>query len=164
MTVSPATRATTLPTTPSWDQNDPRFNNNKKKKKKKNSARHPDNWILCTRRYNEVTLIKLPWASKRRRGMEEGARKETRPHTRRKGLSRVARWSNHPKTLSWNCLWALFYPRGTANCPPLQNSRRNFAAFRIKSAGLKPLPLSLSNSLAPDLDISLSLSLTESVR
>lgn len=63
----------------------------------------------------------------------------------------MARWSNHPKTLSWNCLWALFYPRGTANCPPLQNSRRNFAAFRIKSAGLKPLSLSL------DLSISLSL-------
>lgn len=157
MTVSPATRATTLPTTvpPSWDRNDPRFNNNKKKKK--NSARHPDNWILCTRRYNEVTLIKLPRAGKRRRGMEEGARKETR----RKGLSRVARWSNHPKTLSWNCLWALFYPRGTANCPPLQNSRRNFAAFRIKSAGLKPLPLSLSLQIL----ISLFLSLAhESVR
>lgn len=35
---------------------------------------HPDNWILCTRRYNEVTLIKLPRARKRRRGEE--ARKE----------------------------------------------------------------------------------------
>lgn len=84
--------------------------------------------------------------------MEEGARKETR----RKGLSRVARWSNHPKTLSWNCLWALFYPRGTANCPPLQNSRRNFAAFRIKSAGLKPLLLSLSRSRSWYLSFSLS--------
>lgn len=54
-------------------ENDPRFNNNNNNNNKKKRI-HPDNWILCTRRYNEVTLIKLPRARKRRRG--EGARKE----------------------------------------------------------------------------------------
>lgn len=52
--------------------------------KKKNSSRHPDNWILCTRRYNEVTLIKLPRASKRRRSGEKWRKeKETSWKTRR---------------------------------------------------------------------------------
>lgn len=72
MTVSPPVTRAIISATPP-PENDPRFNNNNNNNNKKKRI-HPDNWILCTRRYNEVTLIKLPRARKRRRGEE--ARKE----------------------------------------------------------------------------------------
>lgn len=71
-------------------------------------------------------------------GTEKSEYRRDRTHMGRKGLSSSTRWSNHPKTLSWNCLRSSILSTWHGQLPAVSETlQESLLHFGLSRPGLK---------------------------